>query len=805
MKSRLSSCVLVIDGARRPVGMLTVRDSVRLFDAGHTMRERTLAEVMSSPVLSVRTDSTLDTALRMMQANRVRHLAVVDAAAALAGVLVEAEVVRHLELARHHTIDRLKLAASVYDHSHEGIIITDPAGIVIDVNTAFERITGYRYDEVVGRRAGDPIRSGQHGPEFYREMWQALGTTGLWRGEIINRRRNGELLVEMLTISAVRSSGGSISHYVGVFTDITELRKNQERLAFLNHYDPLTRLPNRTLLIDRMQTAIARTQSSGRQMMVAYLDLDGFGPLNDRVGHETGDHILIEIAGRLTHAVRPGDTVARLASDEFVLVLPDIMRMAEAERILEHVLTHLALPLEAAPEHAPPGASIGVSIAPADGTEADILIRNANHAMISAKRSGGNCSHLFDADQEHRSRTSREVLAGLRRALAHGELELHYQPQVNLRNGSVTAAEALLRWRDPRRGLVAPGEFLPHIEDSDFMVTLGDWVLETALQQLADWLAVGMRIKLSVNIASQQLRQPDFVDRLRAALARHPGVPPDLLELEILETAMLEDTDHVMHIIRACQDSGIEFALDDFGTGYASLSHFRDLPARIVKIDQGFVRGMLDDPGNLAIIEAVIGLTAAFQRMVIAEGVESDEHGLLLLRLGCDIMQGYAYGRPMPAPEFRRWHGAFRAQPAWAQVCNEHIPREEFPLLAAEIHHKRWVDRFVHLADDGILALDETEILDERRCAFGRWFFGAGQEHFGHLTAFRDMTAVHHNVHRVGSELLRLHCTGRHDAYRQRLPELEALRDELVAHLRRLRESAFHRPAAVAPSARQSG
>ena len=799
MKSRLSSCVLVVDAARHPVGMLTVRDSVRLFDAGRAAQAAPLTEVMSSPVLRVPIDSTLDEALHLMQLNRVRHLAVVDAAETLAGVLVEGDVVRHLELARRHTIERLKLAASVYDHSHEGIIITDPSGVVLDVNTAFERITGFRYDEVVGRRAGEQTRSGQHGPEFYREMWHALATSGLWRGEIVNRRRNGELLVEMLTISAVRNSSGSVSYYVGVFTDITELRKNQERLAFLNHYDPLTRLPNRTLLADRMLTAIGHAQSFGRRAVVAYLDLDGFGLVNDRVGHETGDRILVEIAGRLMHALRPGDTVARLASDEFVLLLPDVMSLTEAERILEHVRTLLAKPLTAAPEQAPPEASIGVSLAPADGTEPDALIRNANHAMLSAKRSGGNCFRLFDADQERRSLASREVLGNLRGALARGELELHYQPQVNLRSGSVAGAEALLRWRDPQRGIVTPDEFLPHVEDSDFMVTLGDWVLETALQQLTDWLGVGMRVKLSINIASQQLRQPDFVERLRAALARYRVVPPELLELEILETAMLEDIDHVTHIIRACQRIGIEFALDDFGTGYASLSHFRDLPARILKIDQGFVHGMLDDAGNLAIIEAVIGLAAAFQRSVIAEGVETEEHGLLLLRLGCDVMQGYAYGRPMPAAEFRRWLAGFRPQPEWAQVCNEHIPREEFPLLAAEIHHRRWVECFIRLTPGELLPMSETEVFDEQRCPFGRWFSGAGQEHFGHLSAFRDIAEAHRKVHRLGSELLRLHREGRHEDYRTHLAELEILRDGLIARLRELRQSVFHRATQTLP------
>ncbi|MEW6163857.1 MAG: EAL domain-containing protein [Pseudomonadota bacterium] len=792
MHEQLSSCVLVVDAGRHPVGMLTVRDSVRLFGAGAAPGVVLLESVMSRPVLRVRRNDALDDAVRMMQANRVRHLAVVDAEDRALGVIFETEVVRHLEMARHHTIDRLKLAASVYDHSHEGIIITDPAGIVIDVNAAFERITGYRYDEVVGRRAGEPIRSGQHGPEFYREMWHALGTTGLWRGEIINRRRNGELLVEMLTISAVRDSNGAVSHYVGVFTDITELRKSQDRLAFLNHYDPLTRLPNRTLLIDRMQSALERVRGSGRLAAVAYLDLDGFGAINEAVGHEQGDLILIELAGRLTHALRPGDTVARLGSDEFVLLLADLMRPIEAERAIEHVLASLGQPIGDMPATLPLSASIGMSFAPADGLDADALIRNANHAMLSAKRAGGNCLNLFDADQEHRSRTAREMLGRLRQALAQGELELHYQPQVNLRQGSITGAEALLRWRDPQRGLVPPGEFLPHVEESDFMATLGDWVLEAALRQIEDWLAQGLRLKVSVNVAAQQLLQPDFIDRLRALLARHPQVPSELLGLEILETVVLGDVERVTGIIRAADELGIGFALDDFGTGYASLSHFRDLPVHILKIDQGFVRGMLDDPGNLAIIEAVIGLTAAFQRLVVAEGVETEEHGLLLLRLGCNVMQGYAYGRPMPATEFRRWCAAFRPDPAWTQVCEEHIPREEFPLLAAEIHHRRWVERFLRVGAGEALELDHGDIDDEQRCAFGHWMFGAGQMRFGHLPAYREIVATHHRVHVVGVELLDHHRAGRLAAYRAGLPRLEELRDKLVSQLRAVRTATFH-------------
>lgn len=793
MARRQTGCVMAVDAARKPIGILTVRDSVRLFDRHALRGETPLHAVMSQPVLQIPGTGTADEALQLMRRHRVRHLAVVGPDAALAGVLMENELVRHMELGRHHTIERLKLAASVYDHAQEGILITDPAGIVIDVNAAFERITGYRFDEVVGQRAGDPIRSGQHPPEFYRDMWRSLAATGLWRGEIVNRRRNGELLVEMLTISAVRGSSGAVSHYVGVFTDITELRKNQERLAFLNHYDPLTRLPNRTLLDDRVRTAVLRARGIGQLAAVAYLDLDGFGPVNDRVGHETGDRILVEIAGRLQHALRPGDTVARIASDEFVLLLPDIARHTEVERILEHVLTSLGAPLHEAPELPPPTASIGVSLAPVDGDDADVLIRNANHAVLSAKRAGGNCYHLFDSDREHLARTSREVLGQVRAALQRGELTLYYQPQVNLRGGRIEGVEALLRWNDPQRGMVPPGEFLPFIEDTDFMVVLGDWVLDTALRQLKDWLAQGLRPKLSVNLAAQQLRQADFIERLRATLARHPEVPAALLELEILETVALQDMDHVVDVIRDCQKLGIEFALDDFGTGYASLTHFRDLPARILKIDQSFVRGMLEEPANLAIIEAIIGLSAAFQRVVVAEGVETEEQGILLMRLGCDIVQGYGFARPMPAAQCGAWMAAFQARPEWNALGNRHIPREEFPLLAAELQLRNWVDRFVQGATGTPPNMSEAEAGDEQYCAFGRWYFGAGQAHFGDLPIFLAIDATHHRLHRVAVQLVRLWQAGDTVKYRARLDEMMRLRDRILAQFVDLRELLGHR------------
>jgi len=360
--------------------------------------------------------------------------------------------------------------------------------------------------------------------------------------------------------------------------------------------------------------------------------------------------------------------VARLGGDEFVLLLVGLEKVEECEQALVRLLESVARPVVVGGEEVTISASIGVALYPQDDADPDTLLRHADQAMYQAKQAGRNRYHLFDTETDRRARTHREQLSRIEQALANHELVLHYQPKVNMRQGLVVGAEALVRWQHPERGLLPPVEFLPMIEDNDLIVRLGEWVIEQALAQIALWRAAGLELRVSVNVAARHLQQQDFVVRLREMLARHPEVPASQLELEVLETAALEDMLLVSRVINECRGFGVEFALDDFGTGYSSLTYFKRLPARVLKIDQSFVRDMLKDPEDRAIVEGVIGLTRVFRREVIAEGVESVEHGVALLTMGCELAQGYGIARPMPAAELAGWVRGWRADPSWSPV-----------------------------------------------------------------------------------------------------------------------------------------
>lgn len=561
---------------------------------------------------------------------------------------------------------RLQLAAGVFTHAREGIMIISPAGTIIEVNAAFTRITGYGHDEMQGQ---DPsmLNSGRQGPEFYAAMRAALAREGQWSGELWNRRKSGEEYVEATTVSAVRGADGQTQNYVALFTDITTMKEQQQQLEHIAHYDALTRLPNRVLLADRLQQAMAQCLRHGRSLAVAYLDLDGFKAVNDRHGHNIGDELLIALALRMKAALREGDTLARIGGDEFVAVLVDLEHVHDCEPVLVRLLHAAASPAIVGDAALHVSASVGVTLFPQDYADADHLMRHADQAMYQAKHAGKNRYHLFDVSQDVALQARHESVEHIRQALARREFVLHYQPKINMKTGRVIGAEALIRWQHPERGLLLPAAFLPIIENHPISVELGEWVVDTALGQMGAWHAAGQDIPVSVNIGAHQLQQDEFVQHLTTLLAAHPDVQRWFLELEILETSALEDIAHVSEVMHACHALGVRFALDDFGTGYASLTYLKHLPAELLKIDQSFVLGMIDDADDRAIVEGVIGLVRAFHREVIAEGVETAAHGELLLALGCELAQGYGIARPMPAAELpvwvTNWHNAWSARP----------------------------------------------------------------------------------------------------------------------------------------------
>jgi diguanylate cyclase (GGDEF)-like protein/PAS domain S-box-containing protein len=576
-------------------------------------------------------------------------------------------VTRDISL-RKRSEAQLTLAASVFSHAREAIMITDAQGIIIDVNESFTRITGYGRDEACGQ-SPRILKSGRQDQHFYAAMWRSLVDHGHWTGEVWNRRKNGEVFAELQTVSAVRDASGMTQQYVSLFSDISAIKAQQGRLEHLAHFDVLTDLPNRVLLSDRMKQAMAQVRRRDRQLAVIYLDLDGFKAVNDRHGHELGDQVLVALTQRMKMELREGDTLARLGGDEFVAVLSDLTSTTDCLPLVNRLLVAAAQSLQVGDVSVQVSASAGVTLYPqGQEVEADQLLRQADLAMYQAKVAGKNRYQIFDTAQDSHLRSHHESLEHIQRALAQGELVLHYQPKVNMRTGRVVGAEALIRWQHPTRGLLAPADFLPTIEDHPLAVAVGEWVIETALSQVERWHGDGLTLPVSVNVGARQLQQGDFVERLQSLLALHPRVNPASLELEVLETSALADMAQVSQVIRDCAAFGVLLALDDFGTGYSSLTYLKRLRVSLLKIDQSFVRDMLDDPDDLAILQGVISLAAAFRCTVIAEGVETVAHGTALLRLGCELAQGYGIARPMPAQQMPAWAATWRPDPAWSEL-----------------------------------------------------------------------------------------------------------------------------------------
>jgi diguanylate cyclase (GGDEF)-like protein/PAS domain S-box-containing protein len=552
--------------------------------------------------------------------------------------------------------EQLRLAASVFSTSQEGIMISDPSNRIIDVNPAFTQLTGYSRDETLGRNPSF-LSAGRQSPEFYRELWNSLSTKGEWQGEIWNRRKNGEIYPELLSIVAVKNIDGQLQHYVGAFSDISMIKQHEADLDHIAHYDMLTSVPNRRLLSDRMEQAIAHTTRHGWNLAVCYLDLDGFKPINDQYGHEYGDLMLIEIANRLQNMSRGEDTVARLGGDEFVLLWNDIGSESNCTRALERIMNKLSEPMTLKGETLTVSASIGVTIYPDDNVDADSLLRHADHAMYTAKQLGKNRYQIFDARLEREILAQSELLTKVERGLAENQFVLHYQPKVDFTTGEVVGVEALLRWSDPVLGLLHPNEFLSLIESDSLALKVGRWVIVEAIRQAKQWDDQGICLPISINIFPRHLKSQSFITDLNQAIARlWPDLPAHRLLLEIVETSDLEELEPIDEVISECLKIGIGFSLDDFGTGYSSLVYLRRLSIEELKIDQSFVRDMLIDPDDAAIVVGVISLGNAFNLRVVAEGVENNQQAKYLVNLGCTIVQGYGMGRPMATSDFEQWY-----------------------------------------------------------------------------------------------------------------------------------------------------
>jgi len=546
---------------------------------------------------------------------------------------------------------------------------TDLAGTITYVNPQFCAISGYSEAELLGQNHRI-INSGHHPATLFEDMWRTIASGQIWRGDLCNRTKSGaRYWVASVVIPLMDANTGLPYKYISIRFDITQRHQLENLLKFQAQHDVLTGLANRQLLQQRIDHAIVQSNQGLCQFGVCFLDLDGFKAINDRLGDACGDKLLMQVAQRLTDVVRTHDLVARLGGDEFVVLLTQLDGLVNVRLIVQHILAALAMPYTLQGATIKLSASAGLTLYPHDKVSADTLLRHADHALYQAKQSGHNNFVFFDIEQNAITSAHYQMLERVTQALKLGELMLHYQPKVNMRSGQVGGFEALLRWQHPRDGMVPPLSFLPMVEESDLIIDIGEWVIDQALAQLASWGAGGHVWTVSVNIAARHFHQDDFVERLQALLARYPNVPPQWLDLEVLESVAMRDIVQVQRTMKACQALGVSFSLDDFGTGYSSLSYLKYLPTQTLKIDRSFIRDILFDKDDLALVEAIIKLSTVFNRQIVAEGVELAEQGALLMRLGCDVAQGFGIAKPMPASDIEAWDRQFKSQQKWGVLA----------------------------------------------------------------------------------------------------------------------------------------
>ncbi len=549
----------------------------------------------------------------------------------------------------------MRIAATAFE-SQESMMITDVNGVILRVNHAFTETTGYSAEEAVGQTAL-LLKSGRHDENFYHAIWETIHRTGSWQGEIWDRRKNGEVYPKWLTISAVKGEGGIVTNYVATHVDITERKAAEEKIHNLAFYDPLTGLPNRQLLTDRLQHALASSARSGKMGALLFIDLDNFKTLNDTLGHDIGDLLLKQVAQRLQSCTREKDTVARLGGDEFVVMLEDLGEQphesaAQTEIISKKILATLSQPYQLTAHEHRSTSSIGATLFNGHRQTIEELLKQADIAMYQAKKAGRNAVRFFDPQMQE-SITGRVSLeAELRKAIDNHQFQLYYQIQMNSFLQPI-GAEALIRWNHPDRGLVLPAQFITLAEENGLILFIGQWVLETACIQLKAWEQEDYTrgLVLAVNVSARQFRQADFVSQVQATVQRY-AINPKLLKLELTESALLENIGDAIVTMNALKEIGVRFTLDDFGTGYSSLQYLKRLPLHQLKIDQSFVRDLAVDSSDEAIVHTIIAMAQNLNLEVIAEGVETEEQLQMLLNKGCTHYQGYLFGKPLPIGRF---------------------------------------------------------------------------------------------------------------------------------------------------------
>jgi diguanylate cyclase (GGDEF)-like protein/PAS domain S-box-containing protein len=546
---------------------------------------------------------------------------------------------------------KLQQAVQIIEHTMEGVVITDGEGCITSVNPAFCEITGYKETEIIHQHL-DKLKSDRHSQEFFDELWSKVRETGSWRGEVWNQRSNGEVYPAWMTISCVLDEYDHILHYVAVFSDITSIKQSQSQLEHLAHHDSLTNLPNRLLFEDRLQHAISQSKRQRRQLAVLFLDLDRFKNINDTLGHAMGDELLKEVAMRLQHLLRDGDTAARLGGDEFTVLVENLEDPSQAAVVASKIQESFKTPYKIAGRELHITTSIGISIYPEDGKTVADLTKNADAAMYQAKEQGRNNYRYYTSEL---TRTAFERLlleTELRSALKKDQLLLYYQPQISLKDGQMTGAEAVLRWHHPRLGIIPPARFIPLAEESGLIHEIGHWVLREACEQTRYLYKQGLfQGRMAINLSVRQIMQTDLILRFEQIIAES-DCPPDMLQLEVTEGIFMGQMQHSVPVLDVFKKLGVSIAIDDFGTGYSSLSYLKQLPIDKLKIDRSFIRDLPSDSDAIAITQAIIALGKNLGLLIIAEGVETLAQQALLQKMGCEEGQGYLYSPPVPANAF---------------------------------------------------------------------------------------------------------------------------------------------------------
>ncbi|WP_434678484.1 EAL domain-containing protein [Pseudomonas sp. R1-18] len=552
--------------------------------------------------------------------------------------------------------ERLRLAWAVFDSTREGVLVSDATGKIVHVNRAFVEITGYQPEEVLGFNPSK-FKSGRHGPEFYREMYSSILSAGQWSGEIWNRRKSGEVYPQWQSIRAINDDAGQLKHFVAVFSDLTAIKRSEQELIQLAHYDALTQLPNRLLFTDRTAQALTSAHATKRGCALLLIDLDHFKNINDSLGHALGDEVIKAAADRL-RALFDGDlTLARLGGDEFGLLAKDCQQVVQAAGLAQRIVDAFKEPFQLDRHQLFITASIGISLFPGDAQSAGQLLRNADSALFKAKSDGREGYALYTEELTAHAQQRVELATELRRAIEQQELRVFYQPVHDLTTRRIKGVEALVRWQHPRRGMVSPAEFIPIAEQSGLIADIDGWVLNTACRQMQNWLAAGVQIAfVAVNVSSRLFRNGDLDRRVARAL-QDSGLDPAFLELEITESAVMDDPEQAIEQMHQVRTLGVSLAIDDFGTGYSSLLRLKRMPVQKLKIDQGFVAGLPDGEDDISIVRVIIALAQSMGMRVLAEGVEEADQAAFLLENGCELAQGYWFARPMPAEQID-WSGA---------------------------------------------------------------------------------------------------------------------------------------------------